>query len=123
MTKIVVCGAAGRMGKMVISKIISDKELVLSGAVEWKEHHSIGEPIDKINITYNFEEALKLSDVAIDFTIADAAIYHLSVAQRQKKPIVICTTGIAKEGLAKIKSASAQIPIVFSPTMSVGVRL
>ena len=41
----------------------------------------------------------------------------------KKKPIVICTTGIAKEGLAKIKSASSEIPIVFSPNMSVGVSL
>ena len=85
MIKIVVCGAAGKMGKMLISRILADSELVLSGAIEWREHHAVGQQIDAINITDNFSEALELSDVAIDFTNMDATLYHLDIARKQKK--------------------------------------
>ncbi|MFH0948288.1 MAG: 4-hydroxy-tetrahydrodipicolinate reductase [Elusimicrobiota bacterium] len=123
MIKIVVCGAAGKMGKMITSRILSDEELVLSGAVEFTGHPSVGQPIDKINITDNFSEALSLSDVAVDFTIMDATLHHLDIAQKQKKAIIIGTTGITKEGIGKIKSASKEIPIVLAPNMAVGVNL
>jgi len=123
MIKIVVCGAAGKMGKMIIAKILSDKDLVLSGAVEFKGHLSVGESIDKIDVTDNFAEALKLSDVAIDFTNSFSTLYHLDIAQKQKKAIVIGTTGISESGIEKIRDASKNISIVFSPNMSVGVNL
>ena len=123
MIKIVVCGAAGKMGKMVISRILADKELVLSGAIEWREHHAVGQQIDEINITDNFSEALKLSDVAIDFTNMDATLFHLDIAKKQKKPIIIGTTGITDEGVERIKNASTEIPIILAANMSVGVNL
>lgn len=123
MLNITVCGAAGRMGKTIISKILSDKELVLSGAVEFKGHLSVGESVGDISITDDFPEALKSSDVAIDFTGPDAALYHLETARKNKKALVIGTTGISESGLEKIKTASKEIPVVFSPNMSAGVNL
>ncbi|MFA5779560.1 MAG: 4-hydroxy-tetrahydrodipicolinate reductase [Elusimicrobiota bacterium] len=123
MLKIIVCGAAGKMGKMVVSRILADKELVLSGAIEWREHHAIGQLLDTINITDNFSEALKSSDVAIDFTNTDATLYHLDIAKKQKKPIIIGTTGITAEGIERIKNASKEIPIILAANMSVGVNL
>lgn len=123
MLKIVVCGAAGKMGKIVISRILADKELVLSGAIEWREHRDIGQQINQINITDNFLEALELSDVAIDFTNMDATLYHLDVAKKQRKPIIIGTTGITAEGIERIKNASKEIPIILAANMSVGVNL
>lgn len=123
MLKIVVCGAAGKMGKMVISRILADKELVLSGAIEWRKHHTIGQQIDEINITDNFSESLKSSDVAIDFTNMDATLYHLDVARKQKKAIIIGTTGISAEGIERIKSVSREIPVILAANMSVGVNL
>ncbi|MBI5573139.1 MAG: 4-hydroxy-tetrahydrodipicolinate reductase [Elusimicrobia bacterium] len=123
MIKIVVCGAAGKMGNMVISRILSDKELILSGAIEWREHHAVGQQIDEIEITDNFSEALELSDVAIDFTNMDATLYHLDIAKKQRKPIIIGTTGITDEGIERIKNASKEIPIIFTANMSVGVNL
>src|SRR3989339_1213343 len=118
MIKIVVCGAAGKMGKMIIARILSDKELVLSGAIEWREHHAVGQLLDEINITDNFSEALKLSDVAIDFTNMDATLFHLDIAKKQRKPLIIGTTGITDEGVERIKNASKEIPIILAANMS-----
>ncbi len=123
MIKIVVCGAAGNMGKMVISRILADKELVLSGAVEWREHQSIGQQIDRINITDNFSEAMESSDIAIDFTNMEATLYHLSIAKKYRKALIIGTTGITDEGIGKITAASKEIPVLLAANMSVGVNL
>jgi 4-hydroxy-tetrahydrodipicolinate reductase len=123
MMKITVCGAAGKMGKMIIGKILADSNLILTGVVESKGNSSIGQTVDKVKITDNFESALKLSDVAIDFTTPDATLEHLEIACKNKKAIIIGTTGIADNGIKKIKEASKEIPIVFTPNMSVGVNL
>ncbi|MFH0947676.1 MAG: 4-hydroxy-tetrahydrodipicolinate reductase [Elusimicrobiota bacterium] len=123
MVKVIVCGAAGKMGRMIISKILSNKELILSGAIEFNGHSSVGETIDKIKITDNFEAAVKFCDVVIDFTNMDATLEHLEFSQLYKKAMVIGTTGISESGIKKIKDTSKNIPIVFSPNMSIGVNL
>jgi 4-hydroxy-tetrahydrodipicolinate reductase len=123
MLKITVCGACGKMGKMIIEKVLSDKELELAGAIETKGHGAIGQQVGKIKITDNFEAAVKMSDVIIDFTSPDATLEHLKFVQLYKKGFVIGTTGISEDGVEKIKDASKKNPIVFSPNMSVGVNL
>ena len=123
MLKIVVCGAAGKMGKLIIEKVLSDKELELAGAIETKGHGAIGQPVGKIKITDNIEEVVKLSDVVIDFTNPDATLEHLEFVQLYKIGFIIGTTGISKDRVEKIKTVSKEIPIAFSPNMSVGVNL
>lgn len=123
MLKITMCGAAGKMGKLIISKVIADKDLVLVGAVELKGNASIGQTIGKVKITDNFETVVKSSEVVIDFTNPEASLEHLEIASKNKKAIVIGTTGIPKSGTAKIENASEQIPVVFAPNMSLGVNL
>jgi len=48
---------------------------------------------------------------------------HLDIVLKNKKAIVIGTTGIDDVGMKTIALASKKIPVVFSPNMSVGVNL
>ena len=82
MIKVIVCGAAGKMGKTLIARILEDKELELSGAIEFKESLAVGETVNNVCITDDFSDALRKSDIAIDFTNPDAALYHLEVARK-----------------------------------------
>ncbi|OGS44168.1 MAG: 4-hydroxy-tetrahydrodipicolinate reductase [Elusimicrobia bacterium RIFOXYD2_FULL_34_15] len=123
MIKITVPGAAGRMGKTIIEKILADPDLLLTGAVEFKGHMSVGDPVGKIEITDDLTSAAKESDVVIDFTSPETTLYHLEVMQKIKKAFVIGTTGIPEVGIEKIKVVSKEIPIVFAPNMSIGVNL
>nr|MCU0825622.1 4-hydroxy-tetrahydrodipicolinate reductase [Leptospira sp.] len=48
---------------------------------------------------------------------------NLEIAVTNKKPIVIGTTGLGESDKQKIRDAANEIPIVFSPNMSIGVNL
>jgi len=59
----------------------------------------------------------------IDFTRPEATLNALSVCQSAGKAMVIGTTGFSDDALKVIDQASSDIPIVFAPNMSVGVKL
>jgi 4-hydroxy-tetrahydrodipicolinate reductase len=67
--------------------------------------------------------AIGRGDVVIDFTLPEATVANVQVAQELRKPMVIGTTGLSDAQLAILKSASRVIPLVISPNMSVGVNV
>jgi len=120
MTNILVTGAAGRMGSRIAYLTLEDPSLELAGAIEREGHPSCG--ADMLSDDY-FGQALQKADVVIEFTGPKVTMAHLEKVVKAGKAMVIGTTGLTDEEIAKIKEASASIPIVFSPNMSIGVNL
>lgn len=106
--KILVCGSAGKMGSSIIRLAKGDEQVQITGAVD------IGD---------DFDSPASKADVIVDFTTPASTIEHLSGAKKSKKAIVIGTTGFDAAQLEKIKEASAIIPVVLSPNMSMGVNV
>lgn len=75
-----------------------------------------------IDLGDSFPEALAQSDCVIDFTSHHFTTELLSEALKQKKSLVIGTTGHTNEELDAIREASKSIPIVFASNFSVGVN-
>ena len=75
-----------------------------------------------IDLGDSFPEALAKSDCVIDFTSHHFTTELLSEALKQKKSLVIGTTGHTNEELDAIREASKNIPIVFASNFSVGVN-
>ncbi|MCI0469878.1 MAG: 4-hydroxy-tetrahydrodipicolinate reductase [Nitrospirae bacterium] len=131
MTKIIVAGAAGRMGSRITALSRDYHNLRFSGAFERKGHEAVGKDIGLvigigelgIKLVDNLEVIIDQCDVVIDFTSTTSTLEHLRIAAKNKKAMVIGTTGFEKEGLKQIKEASTATPIVFAPNMSVGVNL
>jgi 4-hydroxy-tetrahydrodipicolinate reductase len=130
MVKLVVSGCCGKMGRRIIVLAEGDKQLQITGAIEAKSHQAIGKKLSDIlmNPSLAIEikddpELIKEADVLIEFTNPAVTIEHLGLALKYKKALVVGTTGLGPEQLNKIKEAAADIPIVFSPNMSVGVNL
>lgn len=65
---------------------------------------------------------LRESEVAIDFTQADATAKTLRGCVETAKPLVLGTTGHSHDQLKAIEEAAAKVPIVFAPNFSVGVN-
>ena len=130
MQKVIVTGAAGRMGSTNVRLVVEDKELKLVGAVERKGF----QPIDA-GIPANVgETGIKIvddiwklegveADVIIDFTMPEATMINVEFALKNKINMVIGTTGLSDENLKKIEEASQKIAIVQSPNMSIGVNV
>jgi 4-hydroxy-tetrahydrodipicolinate reductase len=108
MIKIIVTGASGRMGTRIIALAAADKELKVVG---------------KVDISDSLEKIISEGDVVIDFTLAEATIPNLKIAQKFKKAVVIGTTGHSAEQKKEIEKISKEIPVVFAPNMSVGVNV
>lgn len=131
MVKIVVTGAAGRMGRSIINVIRETRLTELVGAVERFDHPDIGKDVGEITgsgklgikLTDNFEKAVKKADCVIDFTLPEAAIHHLDIALNNDIAMVIGTTGFSHHQRERLKEAGSQMRIIAAPNMSVGVNL
>src|SRR5208282_2189748 len=100
MAKLIVAGAAGRMGRMLIQLIAQEPAHQLAGALEAKGLPSVGldagEPagIGKLGIviTDDYASIARSDTVTLDFTNAAASLEHLEVAARAGAAIVIGST-------------------------------
>ena len=118
------------MGQAILECSLKDTEIKIEGAIEKKEHPSMGKPltspadIQELNIILKDSlRGFKDDCVLIEFSSPSATIQHLREAVNLKIPMVIGTTGLSKEQDDEISESSIKIPIVYAPNMSVGVNL
>lgn len=123
MIKLVVIGAAGRMGQRILANARKDPQIKVVGAIEAAGSPLVGKEAEGIKITDDLKKALAASDVAIDFSHFEATVSNLKIAASLKKPLIIGTTGHTPEQKKEIEILSGKIPAVFSPNMSVMVNV
>ncbi len=131
MIKVAVTGAAGRMGQRIIALVTEAPGMVISGAVERPIHKAVGEDAGlaagcgllDVKIVDRLEQALKDSDVLIDFTFPEVTLENAAICARLGKRMIIGSTGFTPEQREKLASFAKYIPIVFAPNMSVGVNV
>lgn len=131
MIKIVISGISGKMGARIGALAGQDKNIEIAGALEASSNSAVGKDageilgIGKINkkVESDFNKVVSSCDVLIEFTGVPVTMEHLEIAVKNKKAMVIGTTGFSKGEIGKINEASKKIPVVFSPNMSVGANL
>lgn len=130
MTRIAVCGAAGRMGQRIVVAI-TEAGCTLSGALERPGHPRIGEdagsvagcPSLGVPISDDVNAVVAGCDVLIDFTTPAVSLKNIEVCALKKKPIVVGSTGFTPEERALAAELARGIPCVIAPNMSVGVNV
>ena len=128
--RIAIAGSSGRMGRTLIECVLGDVALKLSAALEQSGHALLGRDAGDfagvktgINISADLDAALAASDVLVDFTRPAATLAHLDACRRLGRRMVIGTTGFSDEEKARIAASAAEIPIMFAPSMAVGVNV
>ena len=109
MIKICVSGSTGKMGSRIVELAKEDEGLRVCGCFDVVEE--------------NPEQFIETAECLIEFTTPQATMEHLALCEKHKKAMVIGTTGLSDAEREKVSLASAKIPIVFSPNMSIGVNL
>ncbi len=113
--RIIVHGAAGRMGNEVIRLVTSENSKnQLAAKVDAFGGDDIFTSLDA------FEGQ---ADCIIDFSNHTATPSLISYAVKRKIPVVVATTGHTGEELELIRDAARSIPVFFSANMSLGVAL
>lgn len=131
MVNVGVAGAAGRMGRRVVSAVIAADGVRLGGALEAPSHSAVGQDAGVVAglapcgvvVSSDLMEVLNTVDVLIDFTHHEASMNHLRAAVDARKAIVIGTTGFTSEEWDEIRRLAPRTRCVISPNMSVGVNV
>ncbi len=126
--RIAIYGAAGRMGQRLIALVAADAELSLAAAIDAPQHPRLGEdaglvagiPSQGVPIAARLEAAV---DVAIDFSVPAASEKFLEICRQQKIPLVVAPTGFDEAQMKKLRAAAQEIPLLWSPNMSLAVNL
>lgn len=128
--RIVVAGAAGRMGQTLIEALMAAPEFVLSAALEMPGNPALGTDAgDRLGrrtavaISDDVGASIAGSDCLIDFTRPEGTLTHLAQCVAHGKAAVIGTTGFSLEQKELIAEAAEEIPVVFAPNMAVGVNV
>ena len=115
-----ITGCMGRMGNQLIKSSISSKNFKLVALTESKK---IDYKISGLRPEFNTARAFKKANVIIDFTLPKCTLEVLKIAVKQKKRVIIGTTGFTKKQEKQIKIYSRKIPILKAGNMSLGVNL
>jgi len=128
--KVVVHGAAGKMGSEVLDALCADGELEAVGAVDLKaERERLPLPDGSREIPFSADLGIILSgtrtDVMVDFTIREASMPAVRLAANHGVNLVIGTTGLSPEDIAEIERLCSEggISAVVAPNFSLGAVL
>lgn len=129
-TQIVVLGAAGRMGRRIIALSQEQEgQFQLASAIEHGASPALGKDagetaqIQALDVAISSELKPQQGQVVIDFTLPEALESVVAAATAGGASLVCGTTGLQGPQIAMLEAASAKIPVLYSPNMSIGVNL
>ncbi len=131
MIKVIIAGAAGRMGQRVADMVGRHPRLQYVAGFEAPGHPAIGKDAgllavgsaNGVTIGDGIESVIDKGDVIIDFTFHKATMEFARVAARHGRAMVIGTTGLTPENLAELRELAKNFPCVQAPNMSVCVNV
>jgi len=126
MTRVVITGACGKMGRAILKLVLEDNGLQVASLVEMAGHPMTGREHDLLAggpvIVDDITKAIGDADVVVDFTEAAASIKHFRSAAEAGAAHVIGTTGFREDELREIREKKGA-RVVISPNMSVGMNI
>lgn len=129
--RVIVTGAAGRMGRMLMRTIAETPGFALAGALEREGSPVVGEdagilagigPLG-VAVTTDPLPLFVKADGVIDFTSPEATVAFAGLAAQARIVHVIGTTGMDESHVARLEAAARHATIIKSGNMSLGVNL
>jgi 4-hydroxy-tetrahydrodipicolinate reductase len=107
MTRVIIAGAKGRMGQMLLA---------------CAPRHADLEVVGQIDLGDDLRLVITKADAIIDFSAAGATPAIAAVCGEHRKALVIGTTGHSEAARSQISNLKSQIPMVWSSNYSTGVN-
>jgi 4-hydroxy-tetrahydrodipicolinate reductase len=137
MIKVALCGACGRMGKLLVRMISEQPDMELVAAIDAPNTPDAGKDagkfagVDNMGVKIvgaeHLEKVLRQEkpDVLADFTNSEASIQNVRTAAQNGVGVVVGTTGFTEKQRAEIADIvqKNKISAVVAPNMSVGVNV
>lgn len=117
MTRVIMNGCNGKMGQSITNICKEDPEVEIVAGIDLydgiKNDYPVFSSIDECDVE---------ADVVIDFSNVKAVDSLLDYCVKNTIPVVLCTTGLTDEQLARIENDSKKVAILKSANMSLGVN-
>jgi 4-hydroxy-tetrahydrodipicolinate reductase len=116
------------MGQRLIALASADPELSVVAAIDSPQHPRLGEDAGVIAGVKAIGVPLSASldvpvDVVIDFSVPAAAERIIGICREKHVPLVVATTGLDEVQREQLQAAAQEIPVLWSPSMSLAVNL
>ena len=132
MANLIVAGAAGRMGRLLVSIIVNEgiastRRCDRSGQVTRSSAKMLAKSLalarQGVKIVDDYAAVARPDTVTLDFTNAVASLGHLEIAASNGAAIVIGSTGFTPEIEMRAQRLAQRTRTVIAPNMSIGVNV
>lgn len=129
--RLVVVGAAGRMGRTLVRAVSENPATQLHAAIEREGSPLVGQdsgilaglPANGIAITTHTRDAMAGADGILDFTAPAATLIFAALAAEKGLAHIVGTTGMSAADIAKLAGFATTAAIVRSGNFSLGVNM
>jgi 4-hydroxy-tetrahydrodipicolinate reductase len=129
---IVVCGAAGRMGRLLLELARREPGLAVAGAVEAPGHPAVGRDAGElvaggplgVPVTDALAPTCRPERIVVDFTgVPAATLAHVRAAAGVGAGLVVGTTGFTSAEEREMRAVAARTRAVIAANYSVGITV
>lgn len=117
MVRIIMHGCNGKMGQVITGLAADDPNVQIVAGIDIADNRDNGYPVFT-----DIKKCDVAADVIVDFAAAAAVDALLDYSVEKQIPVVLCTTGLSDEQLAKVKECSKKVAILKSANMSLGIN-
>ena len=118
MVRIIMHGCNGHMGQVISNLVAQDSQAQITAGVDIVDNGKNEYPVFT-----ELEKCQVEADVMIDFSSAKATDQVLAYCKERKLPLVLCTTGLSEEQLAKVEETAKETAVLRSANMSLGINM
>lgn len=117
MVRIIMHGCNGHMGQVITGLVEQDPDAEIVAGIDIADQGKNSYPVFTDINACQVE-----ADAIIDFSSAKAVDALLDYSVQRQIPVVVCTTGLSEEQLAKIEKAAEKVAVLKSANMSLGIN-
>lgn len=117
MVRIIMHGCNGKMGQVITGLVADDPNAQIVAGIDIVDNRDNGYPVFT-----DIKKCDVAADVIVDFAAAAAVDALLDYSVEKQIPVVLCTTGLSDEQLARVKESSKKVAILKSANMSLGIN-
>lgn len=117
MVKIIMHGCNGHMGQVISEIVEKDPNAQIVAGIDIADQGKNSYPVFT-----NIDECQVEADAVIDFSSPKAFDKLMDYCEKRNMPVVLCTTGLSEEQLARVEESAKKIAVLKSANMSLGIN-
>ena len=117
MVKIIMHGCNGHMGQVISNIVEKDPDAEIVAGIDIADQGKNSYPVFT-----DIDACQTEADAIIDFSSAKATDKLLEYSAARQIPVVLCSTGLSEEQLAKVEETSRKVAVLKSANMSLGIN-